>query len=332
MKWIRYTIETTTAAEDLVSSALADLGIEGVEIENQVPLSETDTAKMFIDIPPELPEDDGISRVSFYLDADSDHEEILSGVREALGELSGFTDVGSAEISVSETEDADWMNNWKEFFHAFTIEADEADGADGTGPEAGRAILIKPTWEDPTAADADKILIEIDPGISFGTGKHETTQLCIRQLMRYVREGDSVLDLGCGSGILSIAALKLGAAHVTGTDIDEDCLSSTRANFEINRLKKSLCDLYLGNLIEDEDLQRQLGTGQYDIVAANILAEVLIPMAPKVPACLKEGGVFIASGIIDFKEEEVKDAIEEAGLFVLEINHQGEWVAITARK
>ncbi len=202
------------------------------------------------------------------------------------------------------------MNKWKEFFHAFTIEADAADGTDGKGPEAGRAILIKPTWEEMAAADEDKILIEIDPGISFGTGKHETTQLCIRQLMRYVRKGDNVLDLGCGSGILSIAALKLGAAHVTGTDIDEDCLSSTRANFEINRLEESLLDLYLGDLTEDEDLKGQLGTGQYDIVAANILAEVLVPMAPYVPACLKEGGVFIASGIIEFKEDEVKDAIE----------------------
>ena len=329
MRWRKYTIETTTAAEDFISSLLNDLGIAGVEIEDNIPLTEADTAKMFIDFLPELPPDDGVSHVSFYLDADEDHEEILKQVREGLEELRSFVEIGSACIAESETEDQDWVNNWKEFFHAFTIENAVADPKDG---QASRDILIKPTWEELDPADADKILIEIDPGISFGTGKHETTQLCIRQLIKYMKQGDEVLDLGCGSGILSIVSLKLGAGHLTGTDVDEDCITSTYDNFAVNGLTKEQGDFYVGNLIDDIRLQDRVGKDRYDIVVANILADVIIPMAPVIPDRLKDGGIFITSGIIDFKEQEVVDAIEKAGLHVLEVNHQGEWVGITAKK
>ena len=188
MKWDKYTIETTTEAEDYISSTLADLGIEGIEIEDNVPLSESDTSKMFIDILPELPPDQGIGYVSFYLESGEDHSEKLKEAAEALEEMRSYVNIGSGKITSSETEDIDWMNNWKEFFHSFTIDD----------------ILIKPTWEELDQADQDKILIEIDPGISFGTGKHETTQLCIHQLRKYMKAGDEVLDVGCGSGILSI--------------------------------------------------------------------------------------------------------------------------------
>ncbi len=324
MKWIRCTINTTTEAEDLISCALADLGIEGVEIENRVPLTEADTAKMFIDILPDLGEDDGTSRVSFYLDAGEDHTEILANVREALEEIRAFADVGPGDISESVTEDRDWMNNWKEFFHPFTI-ADPRPGMH-------RDILIRPTWETSGGTDKDKILIEIDPGISFGTGQHETTQLCIRQLMNYVKDGDKVLDIGCGSGILSIAALKLGAGYVAGTDVDGQCLTSTKENLKRNHLDGAPVDLYLGNLIDDAALRETIGTERFDVVAANILADVIIPMAPVIRPLLKEGGVFIASGIIDFKEDEVREAIEAAGLTVLTVTEQGEWVSITARR
>ncbi len=316
MKWNKYTIETTTEAEDFVSSMLSDLGIEGVEIEDNTQLSPEDTAKMFIDFLPELPPDEGIGKVSFYLEEEKDHEEILKQVREGLEELRMFVEVGSGRITESQTEDVDWINNWKEFFHSFTIDD----------------ILIKPTWEELEDADKDKILIEIDPGVSFGTGKHETTQLCIRQLRKYIKEKDEVLDVGCGSGILSIVSLKLGAGHVTGTDIDDACLTSTYENMEVNHLDKSLGTFYVGNLIDDTKLQETVGTEKYDIVVANILADVIIPMAPVIPDRLKEGGVFITSGIIDFKEQEVKEAIERTGLVVTEITHQGEWVSITAKK
>lgn len=323
MKWKKYRIETTTAAEEFMSSMLMELGIEGIEIEDNVPLSKEDQADMFIDFLPELPEDKGISYVSFYLeeseDGKSDDTEILKQVKMGLEDLRSMVDVGSGMITSSETEDLDWINNWKKYFSSFTIDN----------------LLIKPTWEEQKEEDKDKLLVEIDPGISFGTGKHETTQLCIKQLMKYIGKevkAPKVLDVGCGSGILSIVALKLGAREVVGTDLDADCMISTRDNMEVNHLDASLGKFYVGNLIDDEELQKTVGTQEYEIVVANILADVIIPMAPVIPDRLKKGGYFITSGIIDFKENEVKEAIEKAGLTVVEINHQGEWVNITAQK
>ena len=318
MKWKKYTIETTTAAEDFMSSMLMDLGIEGIEIEDNIPLTKEDQADMFIDFLPELPPDEGKSHVSFYIEDDgTDQSEILKKVKIGLEELRDTVDVGSGMILSSETEDLDWINNWKKFFSSFTI----------------GNILIKPTWEDVKPKDKDKFMIEIDPGISFGTGKHETTQLCIRQLIKYIKDGHpKVLDVGCGSGILSIVALKLGASEVVGTDLDADCMISTHENMKVNHLDEKLGTFYVGNLIDDVDLQKQVGTEEYDIVVANILADVIIPMAPVIPDRLKKGGYFITSGIIDFKEDEVRDAIEKTGLKVIEINHQGEWVNITAQK
>ena len=318
MKWRKYTIETTTAAEDFMSGMLMELGIEGIEIEDNVPLTKEDQADMFIDFLPELPPDEGISHVSFYIEEDgSDQTDILKKVKVGLEELRNMVEVGSGVISSSETEDLDWINNWKQYFSSFTIED----------------ILIKPTWEELKEEDKDKFLIEIDPGISFGTGKHETTQLCIKQLCKYVRgKQPKVLDVGCGSGILSIVALKLGAREVVGTDLDADCMISTKENMAVNHLPEELGTFYVGNLIDDVELQKTVGTEEYEIVVANILADVIIPMAPVIPDRLKKGGYFITSGIIDFKENEVKEAIVKAGLESVEINHQGEWVNITARK
>ncbi len=318
MKWKKYTIETTTAAEDFMSSMLMELGIEGIEIEDNIPLTKEDQADMFIDFLPELPPDEGISHVSFYIEDDgSDQTEILKRVKIGLEDLRSMVDVGSGMITSSETEDLDWINNWKKYFTSFTIDD----------------ILIKPTWEELKDEDKDKLLIEIDPGISFGTGKHETTQLCIRQLEKYIKGGSpKVLDVGCGSGILSIVALKLGARAVVGTDLDKDCMISTRDNMQVNHLDASLGEFYVGNLIDDTTLQEKVGTQEYEIVVANILADVIIPMAPVIPDRLKQGGYFITSGIIDFRENDVKEAIENAGLTIVEINHQGEWVNITARK
>ncbi len=317
MKWNKYTIKTTTAAEDFLSAMLDEIGISGVEIEDKIPLSKADQADMFIDFLPELPPDDGISYVSFYLEDGEDHTEILKKVMDGIEEQRQFVDVGEGSISSSDTEDLDWINNWKQYFHSFYIED----------------ILIKPTWEELKEEDKDRVLIEIDPGISFGTGKHETTQLCIRQLLKYVRgKHPKVLDVGCGSGILSIAALKLGASEVVGTDLDENCMTSTYENMEVNHLPKESGRFYVGNLIDDTRLQQTVGSECFDIVVANILADVIIPMAPVISAILKQGGIFITSGIIDFKENEVKQAIEAAGMKVIEVNHQGEWVNITAVK
>ena len=316
MKWNKFTIKTTTEAEDYLSAMLDEIGVEGIEIEDNVPLSKEDQSAMFIDFLPELPQDDGTSKVSFYIDAENDYEEILEQVKAGIEEWRQFVDIGEGSIIQSETEDIDWQNNWKEFFKAFTIDD----------------ILIKPTWEELKEEDKGRILIEIDPGVSFGTGKHETTQLCIRQLRKYMKDSAQVLDVGCGSGILSIVALKLGAGEVVGTDIDKDCIMSANENLKVNHLENAKTEFYVGNLIDDTQLQQTVGNECYDIVVANILADVIIPMAPVIPARLKKGGIFITSGIIDFKEQEVKEALEKAGFEILETNYQGEWVNITAKK
>lgn len=314
MKWKQYTIQTTTQAEDLVSSMLADLGIEGVQIEDNVPLSAEEKEQMYIDILPQLPPDEGIAKVSFFLE-EGEHGALLAQVRKELEGLRMFVDVGSAAISEGETEDKDWINNWKKYFKSFVIED----------------ILIKPTWEEMPQAVDYRCVIEIDPGTSFGTGKHETTQLCIRQLDKYLNRGDRILDVGCGSGILSLISLKLGAAAVVGTDIDPICMEATKDNMQINHLPMENGSFYHGNLIDDSKLQEKVG-GDYDIVVANILADIIIPLTPVIPSRLKKGGIYITSGIIDFKEEAVKAAVLQAGLEILEVCRQGEWVSITARK
>lgn len=315
MKWDKYTIDTTTEAEDFISMMLSENGIEGIEIEDNVPLTKEETGEMFIDFPPELPPDEGKSKVSFYLEAGEDHTETLKAVHIGLEQLRSMVEIGSGDITSSQTEDIDWINNWKQFFQSFYIDD----------------ILIKPTWEPLKEEDKNKFLIEIDPGISFGTGKHETTQLCIRQIRKYLKEGERVLDVGCGSGILSIAALKLGAGSVVGTDVDGDCITSTHENMTVNHLAENSGEFYVGNLIDDKAFQEKIGTG-YDLVVANILADIIISMAPALYQCTKEQGVLITSGIIDFKENEVKEALEQAGFEILEVNHQGEWVNVTARK
>lgn len=314
MKWKQYTIQTTTQAEDLVSSMLADLGIEGVQIEDNIPLSAEEKERLYIDILPQLPPDEGSAKVSFFLE-EGEHGALLDQVREELENLRVFVDVGSAQISEGETEDKDWINNWKKYFKSFVIEN----------------ILIKPTWEEMPQAVDYRCVIEIDPGTSFGTGKHETTQLCIRQLDKYLKQGYRVLDVGCGSGILSLVSLKLGAAAVVGTDIDPICMEATKDNMEINHLPMEKGSFYHGNLIDDSKLQEKVSV-DYDIVVANILADIIIPLTPVIPSRLKKGGVYITSGIIDFKEEAVKEAVLAAGLEILEVCHQGEWVSITARK
>lgn len=314
MKWKQYTIQTTTQAEDFVSGMLAELGIAGVQIEDNIPLSTEDKEKMYIDILPELPPDKGAARISFFLDDDGNHDEFLSRVRAELENLRAFVDVGSAEIIEKETEDKDWIDNWKKYFKSFVIED----------------ILIKPTWEELPRGEYRNV-IEIDPGTSFGTGKHETTQLCIRQLCKYMKPGDRVLDVGCGSGILSLVSLKLGASSVTGTDIDPICMEATADNMQINRLPMEGNHFFHGNLIDDAELQKKVGEA-YDIVVANILADIIIPLTPVIPKHIKKGGIYIVSGIIDFKEEVVRKAVADAGFEILGIGSQGEWRSITARK
>lgn len=316
MKWNQFRLKTTTEAEDIVSSMLNDLGIEGVQIEDKIPLTQQDKEQMFVDILPDIPEDDGTAYITFYLDQDVDTVQILGEVRQELEDMRNYVDVGECTIEESETEDVDWVNNWKKYFHQFYIDD----------------ILVIPSWEDVKTEDSDKMVIHIDPGTAFGTGMHETTQLCIRALRKYTKKDALVLDVGCGSGILGMLALKFGAGHSVGTDLDPCAIDATHENMEVNGIDKDQYEVMIGNIIDDKAVQDQVGYEKYDIVAANILADVLVPLTPVIVHQMKPGAVYITSGIIDDKEEVVVEAVKAAGLTVLEVNHQGEWVSVVAKK
>lgn len=316
MKWNKFRLQTTTQAEDVVSSILTDIGIEGVEIEDKVPLTQKEKEQMFVDILPETALDDGVAYLSFYLEESEDKEAVLEKVRNELDEMREFMDLGPCTIEESQTEDVDWVNNWKQYFHQFYVDD----------------ILIIPSWEDVKPEDEGKMIIHIDPGTAFGTGMHETTQLCIRQIKKYVTDTTRILDVGCGSGILGMLALKFGAAYSVGTDLDPCAIDATHENMKENGVEKTRYEVMIGNIIDDKEIQDRVGYEKYDIVAANILADVLVTLTPVIVNQLKPGGIYITSGIIDDKEEVVKQAVSDAGLELLDVTYQGEWVCVTARK
>ena len=316
MKWIRFTLDTHTDAVDMLSYMLDEIGVEGLEIEDHVPLSEEDKKKMFVDILPDPEDNDGTAKVHFYMEPENcNPEKIMMQVQDIFQEVKQFCNIGKGTISLSETEDKDWINNWKTFFKPF---------------RAADNIVIKPTWETYEKENEDDILIEIDPGIAFGTGSHETTKLCIQALDKYVKKGDSVLDVGCGSGILSIAALKLGAAHATAIDIDEVAVKVAAENMEVNHIPASQYTLFDGDLITNSFLKVKAGTG-HDIVVANILADVIIPLTGVIRPHLKKGGLYITSGIINTKEEEVREALIANGFEILGVEYMKEWCCFIAK-
>ncbi len=317
MKWNKYRLKTTTQATDFVCGLLIELGISGMEVEDNVQLSEEEKKIQFIDYLADLPEDDGTAYINFYTEENEDAQELLEQLREKLKEANSFLDVGEGSIEKSITEDVDWVNNWKQYFKSFTVDN----------------FFIKPTWEEPDEAHKDMQMIEIDPGTAFGTGKHDTTQLCIKQLIKYMKAGDTVLDLGCGSGILSIVAKKLGAGAVSMTDIDPAAMVASKENFEVNHIPTEDVEMMDGNVLEDEEMQKHFEEKQFDVVVANILADVIIPIAGIVDRFLKPGGIFISSGIIYMKEDDVVRAIEDnQGLTLSAIEKQGDWRAIMAVK
>lgn len=327
MKWKKFRIKTKTEAEDIIISTLYDIGLEGAQIEDNVPLTAMEKEQMFVDILPQMQEDDGTAYLSFFVEETEDgglllngepkkEEEILGAVKEELDSLRDFLDIGEGSIAVDETEDIDWINNWKQYFKQFYVDD----------------ILIIPSWEEVKEEDKDRMIIHIDPGTAFGTGMHETTQLCIRQLKKYVTEDTEMLDVGTGSGILSIVALKLGAKHAVGTDLDPCAVPAVEENKEANEIPVQDFDMMIGNIIDDKEVQDAVGYEKYDIVAANILTDVLVPLTPVIVNQMKKGGIYITSGIIDQKEETVVKAVKDAGLEVLEVTYQGEWVSVTARK
>lgn len=327
MKWKKYTITTTTAAEDLVSGMLMELGMEGVEIEDNIQLSENDTKAMFVDILPELPPDEGIGKVSFYLESDdegvhypegiSDESEMFEKIKEGLEELRNFVEIGEGSVSSDETEDKDWINNWKQYFKPFMV----------------NDIVIKPTWEEIPDDMSGRMVVNIDPGTAFGTGSHETTQLVIKQMEKYINRDTDLLDVGTGSGILSVIGLMLGAKHAMGTDLDPNAIIATAENMEANNIDTSLYEVIEGNIIDDVKIKDYVGYEKYDVVTANILADIIIPLLPEILPHMKINGIIITSGIIDMKEKAVKEAFSKLdGYEIIETAYQGEWVSITAKR
>ena len=335
MKWLKFKIKTITAAEDIIISTLYDLGLEGAQIEDKIPLTAWEKEQMFVDILPDGPEDDGVAYLSFFVEEKDEKAEeskypvivlneeettaeaVLAMVQQELDELKEFNlDIGEGTVSIEETEDIDWINNWKQYFHQFTIDD----------------VLVIPSWEEVQAQDQDKMILHIDPGTAFGTGMHDTTQLCIRQLKKYITPETVLLDVGTGSGILSILSLMFGAKKAVGTDLDPCAVEAVKDNMEANHIDPSDITMMIGNIITEKEVQDKVGYECYDIVAANILAEVLQALTPVIVSQLKPGGIYITSGIIDDKEQVVRDAVEAAGLKLLEVTYQGEWVSVTAQK
>lgn len=327
MKWKKFMVKTTTEAEDIIISTLYDIGLEGAQIEDKVPLTPLEKEQMFVDILPDGPEDDGIAYLSFFVEEKEDGtmellgesvdtDTVVARMRAELDDLKAFLNIGEGSIMVSETEDIDWINNWKKYFHQFYIDD----------------LLVIPSWEEVKPEDKDKKILHIDPGTAFGTGMHETTQLCIRQLKKHITPETELLDVGIGSGILSIVSLMYGIHHAVGTDLDPCAVEAVRENMETNHIPAEKFDMMIGNIITDKAVQDKVGYNKYDIVVANILADVLVPLTPVIVNQLKTGGIYITSGIIDNKEQTVVDAVKAAGLEVLEVTYQGEWVSVTARK
>ena len=319
MKWKKFKIKTVTEAEDIIISTLYDIGLEGAQIEDKVPLTAAEKEQMFVDILPDGPEDDGIAWLSFFVEEtedgrlqvngeDTDEKAVMASVRKELEELRAFCDIGEGSIEVEETEDIDWINNWKQYFHQFYIDD----------------LLVIPSWETVEEEDQGKMVLHIDPGTAFGTGMHETTQLCIRQLKKYVTPDTVLLDVGTGSGILGILSLMFGAQRVVGTDLDICAVEAVRENLESNHINPEKFEMMIGNIITEKEIQDRVGYG--------ILADVLVALSPVIVNQMKPGGIYITSGIIDDKEAVVVEAVKAAGLEVLEVAHQGEWVGVTARK
>lgn len=327
MKWVKFRIKTITDAEDIIISTLYDIGLEGAQIEDKVPLTALEKEQMFVDILPDGPMDDGVAYLNFFVEKKEDgllevqgeavdESTVLENIKHELEDLKLFCDIGEGTVTVDETEDIDWINNWKQYFHQFYIDD----------------ILVIPSWEDIKPGDEEKMVLHIDPGTAFGTGMHETTQLCIRQLKKYITPETELLDVGTGSGILAILSLMFGAKHAVGTDLDVCAVEAVAQNCAANGISPEQFDMMIGNIITDKAVQDKAGYGLYDIVVANILADVLVPLTPVIINQMKSGGIYITSGIINDKEQTVVDAVKAAGLKILEVTYQGEWVSVTAQK
>lgn len=315
MNWLALHIETNHAGLEPVETMLSALGIDGVVIDDETEFQDfLENNHQYWDYVDEELEEKmrGASQVTFYLSADEEGFAKMGEVRIALQSLKeSRDDCGSLLMTMDDLQDADWENNWKQYYKPMEI---------------GQRLLVIPQWEE--ADCGNRVPLILDPGLTFGTGSHATTQLCLTALEKAVRGGEKVLDLGCGSGILSIAALKLGAASAVAVDIDDKCLNVAYENAALNGIGKDTYTVKVGDVLGDEAIRAELGGG-YDVVLANIVADVIIGLAPMVRSLLAPGGLFLCSGIIDDRAEEVAAHLREAGLEIAETRSADGWFAYT---
>ena len=320
MDWIKVSIYTTSEGIEPVSGRLYQLGITGIEIEDEKDFKDfLENNKQYWDYVDDdlLKEKEGETKVSAYVSDNPAGYEMLTSIKSSMAELKALdeeNEFGRLETECSTLNEEDWANNWKKYFHPMGI---------------GEKILIKPEWEELTQ-DTDRIVFNINPGMTFGTGSHYTTQLCIENLEKYITDGSTMLDLGCGSGILSIISLLLGASCAVAVDIDPNAVDIAYQNAERNNVDKSKYHVYAGNILTDEELQSKI-SGKYDVVAANIVADVIIGLTPKAREYMKDGGVFITSGIIEDRVDDVKAALEQNGFTIVDIKQRKDWVSIVCK-
>ena len=321
MKWLELHIDTNHNGIDTVVATLSALDIDGVIIDDEADFQ--DFLENNHDYWDYVDEDleasmKGKSRVTFYLlDSETGYAQ-LAAVRMALERLKAErSDCGSLILSMENIQDADWENSWKKYYKPIEI---------------GDRLMVIPQWEleNPKVQNSDRVPLILDPGLTFGTGNHATTRLCLMGLEKAVKPGDRVLDLGCGSGILSIASLLLGAAEAKAVDIDEKCLTVAYENAGLNGIGKDTYTVMVGNVLTDPSVRETLGGG-YNVVLANIVADVIIGLAPMVRSMMAEGATFLCSGIIDTRAEEVAEKLKEAGLEPVESRTSEGWYAYTCR-